>query len=272
MKRSATASTPQLPLAEQTPARPQDLSDGPGTGDQAPFHYRDYAAAKAALEVALRRGVFYALVNGPSGSGKTSLAREISSGLDRHQHQFMYLSAPRVSLLSIVRYFAQVLRLTPRRSSLETIKIIADQLKTQPTHLMVWIDEADGIPTDTLSELRSIAEFHHDVPQVFSVVLSGPAALKALIDTPSLFALKRRISVRCTLEGLRRDELDAFIVHRFAPVAAKRVSLGLRDELFERTRGTPALVDNVVRRALERAGKANITEEHLREALDVAGL
>lgn len=259
MKRTTSAPATPPPAVEESPR-------------VVPFPYRDYAAAKTELSAAICAGAFYALVTGPSGTGKTSLARDISAGLDRRQHQFLYLPAPRVSLLSVVRYFAQVLRVTPRRSSLETIKVIADQLQSQPAQLVAWIDEATGIPADTLSELRTLAEFNHEVPQIFSLILSGTPELKALLDLPALFPLKRRVSVRCALEGLRRDELEPFLVHRFGGNDAKRVPLGLRDELFERTRAVPALVERVVRSALARSGKGVVNDESLREALDVAGL
>jgi type II secretory pathway predicted ATPase ExeA len=155
---------------------------------------------------------------------------------------------------------------------LETIKVISDHLRSQPTHLVAWIDEAAGIPENTLGELRLLAEFNHEVPQVFSIVLSGPPELRTTLDQPSLFPLKRRVTVRCTLEGLRRDELDPFLLHRFSSAEARRIPLGLRDELFERTRAVPALLDRVVRSALDRAGKGAVTDESLKEALDVAGL
>src|SRR5262245_61107499 len=167
--RRSTASQTQAPTLNDDPAPAPSI---------APFPYRDFVAAKADLLAALKRGPFYGLVLGTSGTGKTSLARDISSALDRHQHQLLYLSSPRVSLLSIVRYFAQVLRVTPRRSSLETIKVIADTVQAQPTQLVAWIDEAASIPVDTLSELRSLAEFNHEVPQIFSIVLSGPPELR----------------------------------------------------------------------------------------------
>jgi type II secretory pathway predicted ATPase ExeA len=264
MKRSSLSSvpapTPQLPMAAA------DLAPNP-----APFPYRDYVAAKDYLKGALGRGPFYGLVVGASGTGKTSLAREVSADLDRHQHQFLYLSAPRVSMLSVVRYFAQILRVTPRRSSLETIKVIADVLQAQPTHLVAWIDEAAGLPADTLSELRSMAEFNCEAPQVFSVVLSGTPELRLLLDAPSLFPLKRRITVRAALEGLHRDELDAFLAHRLG-AEAKRIVPGLRDELFERAHGTPALIDRVVHFALDRAGRGLVEEEALREVFDACAL
>lgn len=261
----------QSPTAVFVPAAQLGIAATEAMPNPAPFAYRDYVAAKSAIKRGLQRGPFYGLVVGASGTGKTSLVRDLSADLDRHQHQLLYLSAPRVSLLSVVRYFAQTLRVTPRRSSLETIKVIADVLASQPTHLIAWIDEAAGLPADTLSELRSMAEFNCDVPQVFSVVFAGPPEFRLLLDAPALFPLKRRITVRAALEGLRRDELDAFLAHRFGP-DAKRMVVGLRDELFERAHGIPALLDRVVRYALERAGRGTVEEDVLREAFDVCAL
>jgi type II secretory pathway predicted ATPase ExeA len=238
----------------------------------AAYPYRDYLAARALLASSLDAGVFYGLVLGGSGTGKTSLVRDLARSLDRREHQLLYLSTPRVSLLSVTRYFAQVLRVTPRRSSLETIKVIADALQAQPTRLIAWIDEAASMPVDTLGELRSLAEFSHEVPQIFTVVLSGTLELKTLLDAPALFPVKRRISVRIALEGLRRDELDPFLLHRFGAVDSRRLPASLRDELFERARGVPALLDAVARHALASAGKATVGDEHLRGALDAAAL
>ncbi|MGZ6135677.1 MAG: AAA family ATPase [Myxococcaceae bacterium] len=263
MKRSvntAVANAPALPLQAEASANPTA------------YPYRDYAAARTLLESALRDGVFYGLVLGGSGTGKTSLVRELSQTLDRREYQLLYLSTPRVSLLSITRYFAQVLRVTPRRSSLETIKVIADAVQAQPTRLVAWIDEAGSMPVDTLGELRSLAEFSHEVSQIFSVVLSGTPELKSLLDAPPLFPLKRRISLRIMLEGLRRDELDAFLLHRFGSADSRRLPVALRDELFERGRGVPALIDGVARHALASSGKGTVADEHLRGALDAAAL
>lgn len=248
---------------------PQPLVESPP--DPGPFAYRDWSAARQQLEGALRRGPFYGLVLGASGTGKTSLVRELSSSLDRHLHRLLYLSSPRITLSSIVRFFAQALRVPARRSSLETIQGIADVVRAQPAQLVAWIDEATAIPASTLAELRSLTEFSHEVPQIFTVIFSGPPELQTLLDTPALFPLKRRVSLRCVLSGLRREELDPFLQHRFGALHARRLPLGLRDELFERTRGTPALLDRVARHALER-GTGSIGEDHLREALDVAAL
>jgi type II secretory pathway predicted ATPase ExeA len=240
------------------------------TPNPAPFPYRDWTHARELLSSAIRRGTFYALVTGASGTGKTCLCHSISASLDDPRSQVLYLSASRVSLLSVVRYFAQVLRVPPRRSTVETAKALVDVIKERNARPMLWIDEADRMPMATITELRSLVEFDPDPAPLLSLVLSGPPELRTALDAPELFPLKRRISVRAILEGLRRDELDPFLVHRFGD-AARRVPAALKDELFERTRGAPALVDRVVSHAFARTHKT-LGDADLRETLDGAGL
>jgi type II secretory pathway predicted ATPase ExeA len=248
-----------------TPALNLELSS-----NQAPFPYRDWSIAKDELEAQLRRGTFYGLVTGASGTGKTSLCHALTTAVDDPRGQILYLSASRVSLLSVVRYFAQVLRVQPRRSSVETTKALVDVIKERSARPVLWIDEADRLPVATLTELRSLIEFDPAPQPLLSLILSGPPELRTQLEAPELFPLKRRLVVRVVLDGLRRDELDAFVAHRFGD-AARRVPASLKDELFERTRGAPALVDRIVAHALARTTKT-LGDGELREALDVAGL
>jgi type II secretory pathway predicted ATPase ExeA len=234
----------------------------------APFAYGDYVAAKKRLDDAVQQKLFYGTVIGPTGTGKTSLMRDLRQGLDRHRHHVVYLSATRGSLPNIIRHFALSVHATPRRSSVENSRLITQAIREQGTHVIAWIDEAHRLSPEILAELTSLAEFDADATQVFSVVLSGPADLVAVLDEPRLAALRRRITVRSSLAGLRRDELDAFVRHRFGSVDDRRVPASLRDELFERTRSAPAVIDTVLRAALERADGGEVTEAILREVLD----
>lgn len=255
---------------KRSPAPMDDLLES--SPQSTSFPYRDYVTAQRRLDVAIRGGPFYASITAASGMGKTSLMRDLWASLDRHRYHLVYVSTSSASLLGLSRFFAQVCHVTPRRSSLETTRVLADALKAQSMAQLVWLDEADRIPKDTLADLRTLAECDREVPQMFSVVLSGLPELATLLATPALFPLKRRIALELQLHGLGRDELDAFLVHRFGKKDERRVPVALRDELFERTHATPALVDKMIRIALAVAGKEVVTEEHLREAFDAAGL
>ena len=149
--------------------------------------------------------------------------------------------------------------------------ILGEAIQAQNSHLLLWVDEADQVEQATLQEIRMLAESHLGIAQLFSVVLSGLPQLLAALDVPTLFPLKRRIGLRWTLAGLRRDELEPFLVHRFGTADASRVPSAVLDELFERTQATPALIDSVVRKALA-ANQGPIDPEEIRATLDVNGL
>lgn len=253
----------------RTQVRKDEPSTPSSEPNARPFQYRDYLAVRAALVAAAERRFFYASLTGRSGVGKTSLGRGLAEDLDPRRFLHIYIAASRVSTTGFARHLAMALRAPVRRSALEMGRVVSDALRTLPAHAIVWVDEADRLPFDTLTEIRSLAESDNLIEQSFSVVLSGAPELVAMLDDPRLFALKRRISLPLTLTGLARDEIDAFILHRFGSVEAARISPAIMDELFERTQGTPALVNAVTRAALERARPDKLDEIHLREALHV---
>lgn len=237
----------------------------------APFPYADYVQAKKTLQQTLRGPRFYGLVRGASGMGKTCLLRDISGTLDRHRHQVVYISSSKVSIVGIVRFLAQTLHVSPRRSYLETVHLLSEAIRAQAAHMLIWIDEADQMEGATLQEIRMLAESDLGTEPLATVVLSGLPALAAHMDAPALFPFKRRVTLRCSLAGLRRDELDPFVEHRFGSTDAPRIPTAVRDELFERTQATPALIDTVVRHALTRAS-GRLDAEDVRVVLDTHGL
>lgn len=243
-----------------------------GTPNRSPFLYADYVKAKKTLQAALGGPCFYALLTGQSGMGKTSLLRDISTSIDRHRHHVVYLSCAQASVVSIVRYLASLLHVTPRRCYLETARVLNEAIQAQTAHLLLWVDEADQVDPAALGQLRMLAESEMGCEQLMSVVFSGLPAIGALLDAPSLFPLKRRISYRLGLAGLRRDELEPFLQHRFGCSEAARVPPGVHDELFERTGATPALIDKSVRHALTSCEQTPLDPETVRAVLDLADL
>lgn len=235
------------------------------------FPYADYLQAKQALQKALQGPRFYASVVGPSGTGKTCLLRDLTAESDRAHHHLIYVSSPRASLVSIVRLLASTFHVNPHHSHLETVHSLAEAIQLHSTHLILWVDEADQLDPNVLQQFRSLAESSPTPEPWMSIVLSGLAGLLDKLNAPAMFPLKRRISLRCTLAGLRRNELDSFITHRFGSRDAQRIASDVRDELFERTQAAPALVDQVLRHALAQS-LPTINAEILHAILDSLGL
>jgi len=240
----------------------------------AAFPYEDYARCLRLLLARLRRGTFYAVLTGKTGTGKTSLKHDVQAALDPHRHQLLYLSATaNASSVGLARFLAHTFRVTPKRSFLETVTDLVAALKAHPTSVLLWLDEADQLPHDTLAELRGLLESDGQSRPLFSVVLSGLPELRTVLDAPAFFPLQRRIDLRLSLEGLRRDELAAFLPHRFGSAGVARFPEPVLDEFFERTLATPALLDKAGAMALDLTEDGEeILEEQLRGALEALGL
>jgi len=196
----------------------------------------------------------------------------VSSLLDPRRHQLLYVSvSARATSVGLARFLARTFRVAPKPSYLETIIDLMAALKAHPTSVILWIDEADQLPHDTLSELRGLAESSGQGRPIFSVVLSGLPELVTVLDAADLFPLKRRLDLRCVLQGLRRDEVQGFLLHRFGSAGRARLSESLHEELFERTQAAPALIQKVVVFALDLAGDGSpVREEHLRAAFEAS--
>ncbi len=256
---------------KRTPRKPEPANELPSA---APFPYHDYVRARDRLVAACEATAFFGQVLGFSGTGKTSLRQDLAAILDPHRCLLLYVSASKkTSLVGLARFLAQALHVTPRRAYHETAALLTEAIKAHPASLVLWIDEANHLCSDTLTELRILAECDGQPEPVFSVVLSGLPELQTTLNAPALFPLKRRISVRCVLRGLHLDELEPFLVHRLGTTGARRLPPGVRSDLFERTQAIPALLATTAALALELAGDTKpVRDEHLRAALDALSL
>jgi general secretion pathway protein A len=231
--------------------------------------YSDFDAARDQLARAIPAGPFYGILVGPSGSGKTSLLREVASTLDRHRFQSHYLAHSGTSTSGLGRFLAEILHITPRRSHTETLHAMSQALRALPFRIILFVDEAHLLGDDALQEVRLLAESELESPPLFTVLLSGAPELKKRLDAPFLFPLKRRITVRLELTGLRQDEVGPFLSFRLGEEAASRFSPEILPIIFERTRGIPALVECLARLCLESVPeKALVTLEAAQEAIE----
>jgi len=255
-------------------ARSEEPAAAPSASAKAPsesiYRYADFAQAADELLRALGAGPVLARLVGASGAGKTSLLRYVATRLDRHRVHVVYVSQKNLSSVALGRLLAQALHVGARRTHAETLKLLAQLVRGLPQRLVLFLDESHHLPTDTLEEVRLLAESELDAELLFSIVFAGPPELRQRLDAPELFPLKRRISVRLELTGLRSEECRPFLEHRLGATDAARFGDQALALLFERGRGVPALVEDHARLVLRHAGGvATIAREKVDEILDV---
>lgn len=232
------------------------------------FPFQDFQNAFRTLKHSLSQKPGYTLLYGESGTGKTTLLRHVSQELDRSRFQLLYLCHGRPSPSALARVLADALHLPLRRTRAETSRLLTQTLKNLPSHLLLWIDEAQLISDDTLHEIRLMAEADLDGPPLFSVILSALPSLKERLLAPQLFPLWRRFSAKLSLSGLLVEEVKPFLSFHFTEIQIQRFSDDAIAFIFEQARGIPALLYSLTKECIKKYAKGNIGQQQIAELFE----
>jgi general secretion pathway protein A len=134
-------------------------------------------------------------------------------------------------------------------------------------------DEAQHLSSEFLEQIRVLSNLETDREKLIQIILVGQPELLTLIRTPQMAQLDQRVSVRCTLTHLSREETGRYIDHRLNVAGARgrvRFHADAVRVLHVATGGVPRLVNLAADRALLAAYSEQsraVTEAHVRQAL-----
>lgn len=195
--------------------------------------------------------------------------RELRGHLDRTRHRVIYFSAAKkLGAAGLVKVTGEALRVRTSMCHSVSLDRLLRALGEETHTVLLWLDEAQDLPAETLAEVRALAESELDGTRRIQVLLAGLPRLRAELQAQPY--LWRRIVVREEIAGLVLDEVQDFLDHHFEGGQSKRLcQLGLT-ALFERAGGAPGLVLPMYRAVLARAGagKTKIEHEQVEETLD----
>lgn len=233
-----------------------------------PFAFKDFTRAVDVFERAINDGSDrYLLVTGDTGSGKSSLLADLRRRLDRSRFRIAYFSQTnRLGALGLIRVLARILHLPTRRTHPETSREIVRFLDEEPQQLLLWFDDAQNLPQETLTEARSLVESQLAGPSRISLLFVGlPDLRERLQAIPSLW---RRIVIREQITGLVTDEIKPFLAHHFKATDVDRLGSDSLSLLFEHGRGLPGQILPMFRTVLARSkSKGQIDPAGMEEIL-----
>ncbi|MDH3449531.1 MAG: AAA family ATPase [Gammaproteobacteria bacterium] len=176
----------------------------------------------AALVYAIHRGEGIIKVVGEVGSGKTMLCRMLQLKLP-DTVEIVYIANPSVSPEDILFVIAHELSLsvTKEDSKHRVMHLLQDYLlqrHMENKQVVLFIEEAQGMPIETLEEIRLLSNLETDQNKLLQIVLFGQPELDENLAQQSIRQLRERITHNFILDPLTRDEIHNYLNFRMREV------------------------------------------------------
>jgi type II secretory pathway predicted ATPase ExeA len=180
----------------------------------------------SALVYAVHRGEGIIKVVGEVGSGKTMMCRMLQKELPKSV-EIIYIANPSVSAEDILFVIAHELELpipeqtTRQTSKHEVIHMLQDYLlqrHMENKQVVLFIEEAQGMPLGTLEEIRLLSNLETDQNKLLQIILFGQPELDENLALKSIRQLSERITHTFQLLPLSNEEIYRYINFRMREV------------------------------------------------------
>ena len=179
-------------------------------------------AALEALKYAISSGEGIIKVVGEVGSGKTMLCRmlEVELGDDI---EVVYIANPSLSPENILHVIAFELKLdiTAESSKLEVMQTLQNYLlekHAKNKQVVVFVEEAQGMPIETLEEIRLLSNLETNDDKLLQMVLFGQPELDEKLRNNSIRQLKERITQNFYLDPFPAKDVYNYLNFRMRAV------------------------------------------------------
>jgi type II secretory pathway predicted ATPase ExeA len=209
------------------------------------------------------------LLTGEVGSGKSTAARAFTATLNPNLYKILYVHFSSGTALDLLRQVALELNLEPAHFRGDLVRQISEAVvrlnQSKKQHPILICDEAQLLPHPALEQLPLLLNFDMDSSRYLTLLLVGQPLLRRTLSLQMHEALRQRIGVHYHLEGLPREELDAYLAQQLkaAGVSQPLFDGTARQALYQATKGIPRKVNKLALTALRLAAarKAPMVDE-----------
>lgn len=156
-------------------------------------------------------------VSGEVGSGKTMLCRMLLAKLPEHV-ETAYLATPSLSREDVLQAIADELKIEIAGSRPhQMMRALQEHLldiHASGRQIVVLIDEAHAMPSETLEEIRLLSNLETDRHKLLHIVLFGQPELDERLAGKDMRQLKDRITHNFALEPLHRNDVGDYLMFR----------------------------------------------------------
>ena len=189
------------------------------------FGHRTYDDAKSYLKYAISEGEGIVAITGAPGTGKTTLIATLISELDLIQVQVGVITNVQLDsanlLDMIIDAFSLSLDRSDNVSAMQGFKLYLRHQSEKGRRVILIVDEAQGLTTELLEELRLFSNFQHNTNLLLQIFLVGQEPLMDIIRAPGMEQLHQRLIAAAQLKPLSFEQTVDYVMHRLDRVGWK---------------------------------------------------
>ena len=229
------------------------------------------------LLVAVSNGEGFIKVIGEVGTGKTLLCRKFLATLG-DAHASAYLPNPNLEPRTLLLALAEELGVRLDRGMdqhhlLKSLNLGLLGFARERKRVVVCLDEAQGMPIETLETLRLLTNLETEKRKLLQVILFGQPELDAKLAHQSIRQLRQRITFQHRLGALSKDETDSYLRHRLAVAGYNGVAVFTRAatrRIHSASGGIPRLINILANKSMMLAygaGERQVTWSQVQAAV-----
>ena len=216
-------------------------------------HHRE---ALAHLQYGIKIDGGFVLLTGEVGAGKTTLCRSLLEQLPEDV-DIAFILNPKVSVIELLETICDELHI--ERPEEVSIKKLVDRINTRLLEAnargrktVLIIDEAQNLSIEVLEQLRLLTNLETNRYKLLKIVLLGQPELLQILNRVEMRQLSQRITARCHLGPLDKEDVGAYVRHRLEIAGCKHPLFpeSLNKPLWQLTGGVPRLINLGCDRAL----------------------
>ncbi|HEY7543645.1 MAG TPA: AAA family ATPase [Blastocatellia bacterium] len=242
------------------------------------YKTESYHEVVSSLKYCISQSKGLVVVAGEVGTGKTTTLRSV---LQQFGPDILpvYLFNPFITVSEFFELFTAGLNLglSPSASKAAILTALCAcfaQRHSKGLRTVLIIDEAHGLSSAVLEEVRLLANFETNSEKLLQIILCGQPELRETLNRPGLRQLKQRISLRCVIKPLRQYEINYYIRFRLKTAGAERVNIfdsEAVDLIARASAGIPRVINNICDNALlygYASGQAVISRDIISEVIE----
>jgi MSHA biogenesis protein MshM len=222
--------------------------------------------------MALKTGEGFIKVVGEVGTGKTLICRKLLNEIPEH---FVTAYIPNPYLKPDELRRAVAVELGVKQAQRMSTQLLTQRIQERLLNLhrqghsvVLILDEAQALPSDSLEALRLFTNLETETRKLLQVVLFAQPELDQRLDEQRFRQLRQRITFSYRLRAMTSQEVQHYIQHRLKIAGYKGVDLfspKVCKKITKVSRGIPRLVNVLCHKMLMLAygqGVYGITSRH----------